>query len=94
MFKKKIKRHNKGCKPDFGKVANVRHLTRIISYLSEVECDYQTSIQIKTGVSSNFIKSAIRFLLNYKIVFITRRDKAGKISQARYYALNPLWKRK
>lgn len=91
--KEKVRQFNRGYKTDFRNLANIRHLTRIITYLSEVECDYRGGIQRKTGLDSVKLKSALKFLVYYKIIFIMKRDKLGKRTNVKFYALNQFFKK-
>lgn len=86
------KTNSNGTKSDKGKIANIRHLTRIITYLSEVKYDYAKSIERKTGIGYPHIKSALMFLLNYKIIRVFKIDKAGINPESKFYKLNPKYK--
>ena len=59
---------SKGMKGDFGRTANIRHLTRIITYLSEIDKDHVTGISEKTGVTRQILKGALLFLVNHGLV--------------------------
>ena len=89
---KDYKRNQVGSKEDRNKTATTRHLTRVIIYLSNVDYAYQTKIQRELGLETTYLKDAINFLLNHKIIFdfVTQ---IGKTSKLRYYSLNPLFKK-
>lgn len=89
-LKEKYKTNSKGTKRKRN-ITNIHHLTRIITYLSEVDCAYKKQISDATGLM-NVIPSAITFLLNNKIIFLKRSQAAGKL-YVDYYALNPLFKK-
>ena len=80
-----------GIKGDFGKVATVRHLTRIITYLSEIDYDYITSISKKINIHHSFVKSAMLFLVNHGLV-LKKKDFRKKTHKRWgdmwYYSLN------
>ncbi len=88
--KEKHKLNPHGCKPDFKKIANTRHLTRILTYLSCVDYASQTKIQTSIGVETEYLKDAINFLVNHKIIFIINFKRDGAIKR---YMLNPLFKK-
>ena len=79
-----------GCKSDSTKIANTRHLTRILTYLSSIDYANQTKIQTELGIEAALIKDALTFLLNHKIIFRLVFKGGSKVKQ---YVLNPLFKR-
>lgn len=82
-----LKSNSCGTKSDWINVATVRHLTRIITYLSEVESVYHKQIERKTGMNYAVVSSALTFLLNHKIVLIFKTQ-----SSVKHYILNSLFK--
>ena len=74
------------------RVANVHQLTRIISYLSEVEFASKTEISIQTEIGGDYLSSAIAFLKGKKIIFIIKTSGNGRRRSVKYYTLNPLYK--
>lgn len=75
------------------KVANIRHLKRIMIYLSRVDCAHQTEIRNKIGMDNYYVGSALNFLVNNKIVFIKRTQSKGRYPYVNYYSINPLFKK-
>lgn len=88
---KKFKNNSRGAKAE-KYIANIHHLTRIITFLSEVDCAYKKQIYEGTGMHGSIIKSALTFLLNNKILFVLKIVRVGKFPNIKYYALNPLFK--
>ncbi len=86
------KLNKQGCKVDKGKTANTRHLIRIIIYLSCVNYANITKIKEEVGIVSPYLKDAINFLVNHKIIF-NFSAQVGKMSRITQYALNPLFKK-
>ena len=85
------KAQSKGTQGDFGKVATIRHLTRIIAYLSEIGVDHKTNIQKNTGLDLSFVNGALLFLVNHRIVLKQkdlRRKKSRYWGNLWYYKLS------
>ena len=68
-LRENYKTNPNGSKQDKRKIATTRHLTRIMIYLSCVDYAHQTKIQKELGVENHYVKDAINFLLNHKIIF-------------------------
>lgn len=82
---------SKGVKGDVRNTANIRHLTRIITYLSEIDKDHITGISEKTGVSRRILKGALLFLVNHGLVLKKKdlRKTSNRIwGDLWYYSLN------
>ena len=85
------KPQSKGVKSDFGKVATIRHLTRIITYLSEVDRDSISNISKNACVNYCLTKGAMVFLVNHGIVIKKkdlRRKPDKRWGNMWYYSLN------
>ena len=74
------KTQSKGTQGDFGRVATIRHLTRIIVYLSENEWVHKTNIQKNIGLDLSFVNGALLFLVNHGIV-LKQKDFRRKASR-------------
>lgn len=79
---------SKGCGSDHFHLANTRHLTRIIAYLSEVDCAYLKQISRETGIEHNRVKNALVFLMCYDMVLIKKTQKLNRWAGVKYYELN------
>ncbi len=88
---KKYPTNSKGVKQDWTRVASTRHLTRIIVYLSNVECAAKTKISGEACIADGKLDDALIFLVNHKILYKTLKRINLSITQ---YALNPLFKQK
>ena len=88
---KKYPINSKGAKQDWSKVAQTRHLTRIIIYLSNVPSANKTKIIKEACTDSKRVDDALNFLINHKILYKTLKRTNLSVTQ---YALNPLFKQK
>jgi len=78
---------------DRSTTANIRDLIKIITCLREMESANKQKIRNFTGISTR-LKSAVKFLLDYDIIFINGNKKtANRWGSTEYYSLNPKFKR-
>ena len=85
--------NSKGCKPETNNIANIRHLTKIITFLSEVEAAHTTDIVVKLGMGKDYVKSGLHFLKNNKIIMVVGSTRHKRWNGGvKHYALNPLFK--
>ena len=77
----------KGNYKNYNRTANVHHLTRIITYLSELaeEGVTRSTIDRSCGIGGAIIE-AMNFLSNHKIIFVLGNGATKK------YVLNPIFK--
>ncbi len=86
LKKYKDRENSYGAKIDRGRTATTRHLTRIITYLSEVEKDYFENMRRKLNIDFYQLRDALNFLGNYKILLKFKNNQEKK-----FYSLNPLF---
>lgn len=88
----KHKTNSDGCKGDYmtHHVPNIRHLTRVIVYLKEINIKCTKSEICKQCTMENTqIKGALLWLVNNKIVI--KDHKRAAQNNGTYYSLNPDW---
>lgn len=80
----KFRQNHKGEKSDYKTIANVRHLTRLLTYLREVRESYRKEMTRATGINHACLNSALVFLENNNMIIKLRKGKL-------IYVLNPLF---
>lgn len=70
-----VKRNRKGERSDCRHRATTRHMTRIISYLNEIDSANYTKIRECTGITSPRLSDALTFMIKYKIVFVLKKSR-------------------
>ncbi len=69
-LKDNYKPNSYGTKGDYNsrKIANTRHLTRILFYLQEVDYSYYNNIREKISIPPSTILDALKFLTNHNLI--------------------------
>lgn len=71
-------------------VSNIRHLTRIITYLKEINIKcIKSEICVQCNMENNQVNGALLWLLNNKII-IKESSRKGQ-NGGNYYSLNRDW---
>ena len=79
-----------GMKSDQRTTANIRHLTRILIYLSEVEYDNKTNMGRNCCMDRHtYLNSAIKFLLDYEFIYIVEPKVIKRNHSVKFYAIYP-----
>ena len=74
----KKRKSNRALISDYGRIANTRHLTRILIYLDEVGEAGVTKIFKNALIGSNCIKDGLRWLINHNLIEMNKTNQQAK----------------